>query len=666
MPRRKATIPASLVPGSPAADTGPSLGDPRREIRILILADRADAELAAGALHAAGLDVVSRRVDGEHAFIRDLDDFAPGLVLADTGLPAYGGRLALAHARRAHPEIPVIIMSDRPGEEETVELLKLGARDYVAKDRLARLGPAVLAALQWEDGRRLRGMSEQAMRVSEIRYRRLFESAKDGILILDAETGKITDANPFMAALLGYTRDDFLGKFLWEIGAFKDVVANRTAFAELQKHRYIRYEDLPLQTKDGRTVAVEFVSNVYREHDQNVIQCNIRDITLRKVTEKKLFEAQKMEALGILSGGMAHDVNNMLGIIIGHLDMVRPMLNLQAGADELVGEALAAAISGAELMRRVLAFARHQPLQPERVEVNAVVSGMAKLLRRTLGEDIKISLHLESDVWPVMADTPQLEASLANLATNARDAMPRGGRLTITTRNCHLDADYAARHPDLVAGDYAMIEVGDDGNGMPADMVEHIFEPFFTTKDRGNGTGLGLSMVFGFMKQSGGHIHVDSTEGVGTTISLYLPRSMAGGTAEAEAVQPSLPAALGDGETILVVEDNFAMRNLVLLQLESLGYRVLAADSAAAALELLSTAKADLMFTDVVMPGGMDGVDLARVAMARMPSLKVLVTSGFPEMNLDGHGHAVNGLRLLSKPYRKEDLARALRQAFDT
>ena len=656
--------PASLAFGTPAADIGPSQPDPHRDIRLLILADKADAVLAADALHKAGLDFSSRRVDGEHAFIRDLDDFAPGLVLADTAVPAYGGRLALAHTRRAHPEIPVIIMSDRPGEEETVELLKLGARDYVAKDRLARLGPAVLAALQWEDGRRLRGQTEQAMRVSEMRYRRLFESAKDGILILDAETGRITDVNPFMATLLGYTHEEFLGKSLWEIGAFKHEAANRVAFAELQLQRYIRYDDLPLQTKDGRMVAVEFVSNVYREHDQNVIQCNIRDITVRKSTEKKLFEAQKMEALGILSGGMAHDINNMLGIIIGHLDMVCPMLGAQVGADELVGEALAAAVSGAELMRRVLAFARHQPLQPARIDVNAVVSGMAKLLRRTLGEDVKVSLHLESDTWPVTADPAQLEASLANLATNARDAMSRGGRLTITTRNCHLDADYAARHADVVAGDYAAIEVGDDGSGMPPEILGRIFEPFFTTKDRGNGTGLGLSMVFGFMKQSGGHITVDSKEGAGTTFSLYLPRRDASGNAEAEAALSSPPAVGGD-ETILVVEDNSAMRNLVQLQLESLGYRVLAAESAAAALDLLATTKADLLFTDVVMPGGMDGVDLARTAIAWVSSLKVLLTSGFPEMNLYGHGHAVNGLQLLSKPYRKDDLARALRKAFD-
>jgi PAS domain S-box-containing protein len=665
MTSSKTAMGLSLVPEQSADDTGASRRDPRPGLRLLILADRVDAELAIDALHEAGVDFTSRLVEGEHAFIRDLDDFVPNLVLADAALPIYGGRLALAYTRRTHPEIPVIIMSNRLGGEETVELLKLGARDYVAKDRLARLGPAVFAALHWEDGRRLRGVAEQALRLSEIRYRRLFESAKDGILILDAETGRITDVNPFMAMLLGYTREEFLGKSLWEIGAFRDEAANRAAFTELQKRRYIRYEDLPLQAKNGRTAAVEFVSNVYREHDQNVIQCNIRDITARKSTERKLFEAQKMEALGILSGGMAHDINNMLGVIIGNLDMVRPSVSAQGGTDELVGEALAAAVSGAELMGRVLAFARHQPLQSERVEVNAIVAGMAKQLRRTLGEDIKISLHLESDVWPVMTDPAQLEASLTDLATNARDAMLGGGRLTIATRNCHLDGDYAARHPEVVAGDYAMIEVGDDGTGMPAEMLGRIFEPFFTTKDRSSGMGLGLSMVFGFMKQSGGHVTVDSKEGAGTTFSLYLPRIVARANAEAEAALLSSSAPLGGSETILVVEDNFAMRNLVLRQLESLGYSVLAAESAAAALAVLSTEKPDLLFTDVVMPGEMDGVELARVATGWMPALKVLVTSGFPEKHLDDQGHAVNGLRLLSKPYRKDDLARALRKAFD-
>jgi CheY-like chemotaxis protein len=333
---------------------------------------------------------------------------------------------------------------------------------------------------------------------------------------------------------------------------------------------------------------------------------------------------------------------------------------LTGEAREIVGGALTAALSGAELTRRLLAFASNQPLQPETIDVDAIVGGITRLLKPTLGPDIKISIHLEGGVWPVMADAAQLEASLTNLANNARDAMPRGGRLTFTTRNCHLDADYAAAHPGTKPGDYAMIEVGDDGAGMPPETMARIFDPFFTTKNRGNGTGLGLSMVFGFIKQSGGHINVYSEEGLGTTFRIYLPRT---DEIIPEAVRAAIAAPVtGRLETILVVEDNAALRATVKRQLANLHYIVHEADGAPAALDLLATHKIDLLFTDVVMPGGMTGFELARSAVALYPSLKVLVTSGFPEMKLDVRGQAPAGVRLLTKPYRKDDLARTLRE----
>ncbi len=461
--------------------------EPRASIRLLILGSSGDAKLIISALHEAGVNVTSRLADAESAFIRELRDFAPNVVLAYAALPTYSGRLALEYTRRTHPEIPVIIMGDRI-DEETVAFLRAGARDYVTKDHLAQLGPAVLESLDWERERR-------AGALSEVRYRRLFEAAKDGILILDAETGKILDVNPFMVTLLGYTREEYFGKSLWEIGAFKDIAASKSAFAELQKQKHIRYENLPLETKDKRVAEVEFVSNVYLELNQKVIQCNIRDITDRRLTEKKLFETQKMEALGTLTGGMAHDINNIFGVIIGNLDIARPMVTRQGDADELLGQALTAAISGAELTCRLLAFARRQPLRPERIDVNKIVSEMAKLMQRTLGGNIVVSLILGNEVWPVVADSAQLEASLANLATNARDAMPHGGRLMITTRNRHLNADYAATHADVPPGDYVMIEVDDNGIGLPLEILDHIFEPFFATKERGAGTGLGLSLA---------------------------------------------------------------------------------------------------------------------------------------------------------------------------
>jgi PAS domain S-box-containing protein len=551
------------------------------------------------------------------------------------------------------------MMGGRLDVEDAVDLLQAGARDYVAMDRLSRLGPAVLAALKWEERRRAQGQAARAMRVSEIRYRRLFESARDGILILDADKGKILDVNPFMENLLGYTRSEFLGKTLWEIGAFKDIAENISAFAELQDREYLRYENLPLETKDGRVVEVEFVSNVYPENDQKkVIQCNIRDITERKLMEKLLFQSRKMEAFGILAGGMAHSINNTLGVIVGNLDIVRPMLPAGGDADELIGGALDAAVSGGELTRQLLDFARNQPLQRERVDVNRLIAGTAKLLRSTIGSDIVLSLDLQSDAWPISADPAQLEASLVNLANNARQAMPRGGRLKITTRNCDLDADFVAAHADVTPGEYVAIAVTDDGSGISPAISARIFEPFFTTKEEGKGTGLGLSMVFAFVKQSHGHVEFASEEGAGTTFRIYLPRADEAVLAQARPISSS--PSRGSGELVLVVEDNTAMREIALRQLRDLGYRVAEADCAAAALDVLATEKVDLLFTDVTMPGGMTGLELARIANERTPSLKVVVTTGYSATDI-----GATDMLLLSKPFRKDDLARAIRAALD-
>jgi len=503
---------------------------------------------------------------------------------------------------------------------------------------------------------------DMPLRVSELRYRRLFESAKDGILILDASTGQITDVNPFMVDLLGYTREEYLGKVLWEIGAFKDVAANKSAFLELQHLQYIRYDDLPLTTKDGRQADVEFVSNVYPEGDHDVIQCNIRDISKRKAAARKLVQAQKMEAVGMLAGGMAHDFNNLLGVIIGNLELLRTRASLDRDEAQLSLDALDAATRGADLVRGLLAFARRQALAPRRIEVNELVSGTVKLLHRLLGETIEISFDLSGNaVWPVLADPAQFEASLMNLAINARDAMPRGGKLTIATSNHALTAEELAQHPQAAQGEYVLIEVRDTGKGILPEVLSRIFEPFFTTKGEGGsvGTGLGLSMVSEFAQQASGFISVDSDVGVGTTFRLYLPRF----TEDVEgAVEPKVLAEVGGREAVLAVEDNAAMRRVTIRQLTHLGYHVLEAANAAAALKLLADEKVDVMFTDVVMTGEMNGLELARIALARWPTLKVVLTSGFAGDMPDSE---VSDLRLLAKPYRVADLARILRDVLD-
>jgi len=372
-------------------------------------------------------------------------------------------------------------------------------------------------------------------------------------------------------------------------------------------------------------------------------------------------QAEKMEALGTLTGGVAHDVNNLLGIIIGNLDLLRDQKNDDASVD-LIGEAQGAAQRGAELARRLLAFARRQPLQPARVAVNDLLRQTAADLAGALTAGVGVTLDLADDLWPVMIDPAQLATSLSQLAINAGDAMPEGGRLIIGSRNSRLDADYAGEHPEVQPGDYVIIEISDTGRGMSHEVQRRIFEPFFTTKEKGKGGGLGLSTVLGFIKQSGGHIDVASEEGVGTTFRLYLPRL----GVDARLSEPKAPAraAAGGGETVLVVEDDPAMRRVVRRQLYELGYQVLEADRATAALRVLETEKIDLLFTDIVTPGSIDGIALARTAAARWPEIKILLTSGFPQTRLDERGE-VNGMRLLSKPYGREDLARVLREVLE-
>jgi CheY-like chemotaxis protein len=333
-------------------------------------------------------------------------------------------------------------------------------------------------------------------------------------------------------------------------------------------------------------------------------------------------------------------------------------------AQELAGDALEAALRGAELTSRLLAFARRQPLRPEVCDANETIGAMVKLLGRTLGENVSIALALGADLWPVLVDRMQLETALTNLATNARDAMPRGGQLIISTRNVYLDADYAANHPEVAPNDYVMTEVRDTGAGIPPEILDRIFEPFFTTKETGKGTGLGLSMVFGFIKQSGGHINAWSEPGEGAAIRLYLPRA-APAAAPGAASQAQSPP-LGDGRTILVVEDNAKLRQITARQLREAGYAVLeASDGGSALATLRSDVPIDLLFTDVVMPGEPDGYDLARLGRLRRPGLKVVLTSGYAENRVARANGSSEGYNLMHKPYRRTTLLRAVRESLD-
>jgi two-component system, cell cycle sensor histidine kinase and response regulator CckA len=634
-------------------------------------------------------------------------------------------------------------------------------------------------------------ISKELLRASELRYRRLFETAKDGILILDAKTGQIIDVNPFLVNLLGYAHDEFIGMPLWEIGPFKDVKECKLAFTELQEAEYIRYESLPLETKDGRLIAVEFVSNVYGLKDgTRVVQCNIRDITKRKAgedalhrseaeyrfffqsnlagnyvatpsgkvlscnsafagmfgfasieealkqnlallypqpgdreafvdavrnhrqlrhterelrrrdgkpvyviesaigkfgkqgelteilgylideterrqNEQELRQAQKMEAVGQLAGGISHDFNNLLGIINGYCEMLLGDPKIEEVTRRRLGEISKAGQRASSLTRQLLAFSRKQVLQPRVLSLNLVIADIDEMLRRLIGEGIQVRTVLDPDLEAVKADPTQMEQVILNFCINARDAMPEGGTIVIETANVEADETLVARHFPMKPGHYVRLAVSDSGTGMDKETLSHVFEPFFTTKEPEKGTGLGLATVYGIVKQSGGHVWGYSEPGHGSTFSVYLPAA----TEEAEfrnrEAKP-LEIMTGSG-TILLVEDAAPLRDMTRELLEGSGYTVLEAADGKQAIEIAEQYQGDiaLLLTDVVMPK-IGGPSLAKNLLQERSGMKVLYMSGYTDGAIVGSGSLEPGTAFLQKPFAAEELAKKVRTLLDS
>jgi PAS domain S-box-containing protein len=488
---------------------------------------------------------------------------------------------------------------------------------------------------------------------------RVFETSQDLILVSDA-SGHLVQVSPSSLTILGYRPGEMMGHNAAEFLHPADVDNTRAEMRASRKGQQMRSFEAQLLHKDGRTVVLNWMAT-WSEPVQRHFFIG-RDQTEKRAAEAHARQAQKMEAIGQLTGGVAHDFNNILTVITGSIGIL---------ADEVADRPELAAIAmlidesaerGAQLTRQLLAFARKQPLQPVDLDLNGLVVGAAKLLRPTLGEHIEVSARLAEEPWTALVDPNQLTTAILNLALNARDAMPHGGKLTLETRNVSLDEDYAHANSEVLAGDYVMIAVSDTGAGIPAAYLEKVFDPFFTTKGVGKGTGLGLSMVFGFVKQSGGHVKIYSEVGHGTSIKLYLPRSME--------EKPSVATAIaaheveGGEEKILIVEDDALVRKYVVTQIKSLGYATLSAANAAEALDIIDgNVEIDLLFTDVIMPGAMNGAQLANAARIRRPALKTLFTSGYTENAVVHHGRLDAGVLLLAKPYRKPELARMIRIA---
>ncbi|ARP86752.1 response regulator [Bordetella genomosp. 9] len=679
---------------------------------ILLLEDNdLDAELMIHQLAESLPATPIRRVHDKRSYIEALGSDDVCLVVCDFSLPDIDGWEALLIAVAEKPEVPFIFVSGVIGEDLAVKALKAGATDYVLKQRLDRLGAAARRAMSEAEDRRARRLAEDALRDSEARFRALADSAPALIWETDA-AGAVTFVNRHFEVMFGQSSDAMLGAGWHRIiyppdlpmmrATFDKAIRDAAAFEQEARAvdangrlRWLDCRAVPRVDHAGQfqgltginvdvtdaKLARDELEHMVLARTAELMQTNERLLdemrqradaeAARTRVEEQLRQAQKMEAFGQLTGGVAHDFNNFLTVILGNLETLERQLAEESGKPHdphRVALALQHAKQGAQraaaLTQRLLAFARRQPLQPRRIDVNTLIAATAEILTRTLGEHVDLRSDLQADVWPIHVDPHMMESALLNLAVNARDAMPGGGEIVIETRNVVFDG----RPPcpiDVAPGDYVRVSIRDTGTGIAPEILEKVFEPFFTTKDVGVGTGLGLSQVYGFVKQSGGHVAIDSTVGVGTAVHLHLPRYTG---VEAQAGEGSADAALpaAKGEAILVVEDDEAVRAHSAAVLAELGYTVHQACDAASALQCLRAhPEIALLFTDVGLPKGFNGPDLAEAARRARPGLRVLYTSGYAEGRLTHGGQLPPGVALIPKPFTYTELARRVRTILD-
>ncbi len=514
-----------------------------------------------------------------------------------------------------------------------------------------------------------RKLSEEALRESEGRYRALVEQSLQGMAVI--QDMRVVYANQALASLSGYSKEELLAMSPRQVeevvhpedrGSVLRALAKRLAGEEVppeQEFRFLR--------KDGEVRWVRTMASGIEYGGRPAVQVAYLDITervkgeeQRQRLQEQLLHAQRLESVGRLAGGVAHDFNNLLSVIMGYGEIVLSQLDPMDPLKEDVRQILEAGRRASELTRQLLAFSRKQPLRPMVLDLNDVLSDLEKILRRVIGEDIELELRLSQGLGRVMADPGQMEQVIMNLAVNARDAMPDGGRLIIETRNIELDSAYAMTHPGAIPGPHVLLSVTDTGCGMEKEVLDHLFEPFFTTKEKGKGTGLGLSTVYGIVKQSGGEIQVRSEPGKGATFEILLPRF--DGEPEAKEAPRAEAEAAGVGGHILLVEDDPSVRGLIQRMLERLGYRVTAAASGGEALLLVEEKgmRFDLLMTDVVMPG-MDGALLAGRLRKGQPDLKVLYMSGYADDRIAHRGVLDSGAPFIQKPFSLQGLAEKVR-----
>jgi hypothetical protein len=639
----------------------------RAQLRVLFVDDVAeDVELCAYELTKAGLNFEAATAATPAELSRLLEEGAWDVVLADYHLVGWSGMDALDLLKRQGKDIPFILVTGTLAEEGVIECIKRGAADYALKGRLARLPLIVQRAMEQKALREERDRAQEGLREAEEKYRGIFENALEGIYQMSRD-GTLLTANPMMAHIFGYGSSTELiaashhhGRELYLQPERRDEFLRI-----LKQHGLVRDFESQVRKKDGAIIWVlESARTLGRGSRGDVdFEGVIMDVSERKILEAQLVRSQKIEAVGQLAAGVAHDFNNLLGVITGYAELLRKEL----GRDDLrlmrVEHIQRAAARAADLTRQLLAFSRQQVLQPSVLDLNTVVGSVEGMLRRLISENVQIVTVFGSNLGHVKVDPGQVEQIIINLAVNARDAMPRGGKLIIETDNVDLDESYVRSHPGAREGPHVLLAVSDTGTGMDAKTLSHVFEPFFTTKELGKGTGLGLATVYGIVKQSGGYIQAYSEPGRGTTFKVYLPRVQQ----EAD-VAPSVSAepARGGGETILLAEDEASLRLIVREMLQDAGYTVLdAADpEGAVAVARDHPGPIHLVVTDVVMPR-VSGRELAESLEALRPGIAVLYMSGYTDEAIAHQGVLAAGVQFLEKPFTTESLLRKVRLVLD-
>jgi two-component system cell cycle sensor histidine kinase/response regulator CckA len=636
-------------------------------LNILIIEDSADdAALLVHELQSAGFQVNWKQVHHERQYREALHE-SIDLIFSDFSLPQFSVARALELLRESKLDVPFIIVSGTIGEERAVESLKAGATDYVLKDRPARLGPAVERALREARETTERKRAEESLRASEERFRQLAENISEVFWIKDAASDAMIYVSPAYEIIWARSCESLLHSPKKWIETIHAEDRSRVLEAITRQHAHGDYDETyRIIRPDGSVRWIHDRAFPLRDAGGKVsrIVGIAEDITRQRVLEDQFRQAQKMESIGQLAGGVAHDFNNILTVIQGHASLLLSNSSLDAEAQESAGEISLAAERAANLTRQLLTFSRRQVIQLRELNLDDVIDAVIKMLGRILGAHISLKFT-RSVLPPILADAGMMEQILMNLAVNARDAMPKGGTLTIGTRTEAIDELFVKQNPEAHAGPAVCLSVGDNGCGIPSENLSKIFEPFFTTKEVGKGTGLGLATVYGIVKQHRGWITVQSELDKGTTFKIYFPALAP--RAPRAVVHPDEPVR-GGRETILLVEDEEPVRQLVRHVLEAYGYTILEADSGKAALNLWrqNSARIQLLLSDLVMPGGMTGRELADALRAERPGLRVLFMSGYSAEIVGKDFRLREGINFLQKPYPPRVLAKCVRDCLDS